>query len=80
MTTKMSKTQPEIVKDFLGCYKIEILVHVVKRIKREQIFKKFEIINVNHAKVGKLRKLGKHRKLRKVGKMRDESFDFAMSV
>ena len=45
--TRMWQSQIENVKDFFWCYKIEILVHVLERIKREKVFQEVEIINVN---------------------------------
>ena len=60
----MKKSQPENVKDFLWCYKNEILVHVLKRIKREKIFQKVEIINVKGLKSRKNRKNRKNMKPR----------------
>ena len=54
--TEMKKTQQRKVNDFLWCCKNEILVHMLKKIKKGKIIKKFEIIDV---KVGKIGRFGK---------------------
>ena len=58
----MKNSQLKNVRDSLWCYKIQVLVHVLKRVKREKIFEKVKIINVNLAGIEKIR---------------SKSFDFA---
>ena len=54
MMTRKIKSQPENFRDSFWCYKIEILVRVLGRIKREKIFEKAQMIHVKVRKVGKV--------------------------
>ena len=62
--TRMRQSQLENINEFLWCYKIKILIHVLKGIKREKSW--------NHCKT--------LQKSEKSGKIRNESFDFAVWV